>query len=55
MFNKLCKQFNGVTMGSSVGPALGNIFISSFENKWLKDCPHGLNDDIEKEKENGLF
>ena len=22
---------------------LANIFMCSFENKWLKDCPHGLN------------
>ena len=33
---------DGVAMGSSLGPALPNIFLSSFENKWLKDCPHGL-------------
>ena len=29
-------------MGSPLGLALANIFMCSFENKWLKDCPHGL-------------
>ena len=30
-------------MGSPLGPALANIFMCNFENKWLKDCPHSLN------------
>ena len=25
-----------------MGPALANTFKCSFENKWLKDYPHGL-------------
>ena len=29
-------------MGSSLGPALVNIFMCCFENKQLKDCPHTL-------------
>ena len=29
-------------MGSSLGPALANIFMCSFENIWLKDCSHSL-------------
>ena len=29
-------------MGSPLGPPLANIFKCSFENKWLKYCPHGL-------------
>ena len=29
-------------MGSPLGPALANIFMCNFENKWLKDCPHSL-------------
>ena len=29
-------------MGSPVGPGLANIFMCSFENKWLKDCSHSL-------------
>ena len=28
-------------MGSPLGPALANIFMCSFESKWLRDC---LND-----------
>ena len=41
MFNKkFYKQNDGVAMGSPLGSALANIFLSNFENKWLKDCPH---------------
>ena len=29
-------------MESPLVPALGNIFMCSFENKWLKDCRHSL-------------
>ena len=29
-------------MGSPLVPALANIFMCSFENKWFKDCPHSL-------------
>ena len=29
-------------MGSLLRPALANISMCSFENKWLKDCPHSL-------------
>ena len=25
-----------------LGPALANIFMCNFENKWLRDCPHSL-------------
>ena len=38
--NKFYKQIDGVAMESPLGPALANIFLSNFENKWLKDCPH---------------
>ena len=40
--NKFYKQIDGVYMGSPLGPALTNIFMCSFENKWFKDCPHSL-------------
>ena len=40
--NKFYKQIDGVTMGSPLGPALASIFMYSFGNKWLKDCPHSL-------------
>ena len=40
--NKFYKQIDGVAMGSHIGPALADNFMYSFENKWLKDCPHSL-------------
>ena len=41
MFNKkYYKQVDGVAMGSPLGPALANIFMCSFESKWLRDCPN---------------
>ena len=38
--NKYYKQLDGVAMGSPLGPALANIFMCSFESKWLRDCPN---------------
>ena len=40
--NKFYNQIDSVVMGSPLGPALANIFMCSFENKWLKDCPNFL-------------
>ena len=40
--NKFYKQIDGVAMGSPLGPALANIFMCNFENKWLKNCPDSL-------------
>ena len=33
--NKYNKQVDGVAMGSPLDPALANIFMYSFESKWL--------------------
>ena len=38
--NKYYKQVDGVAMRSPLGPALANIFMGSFESKWLCDCPN---------------
>ena len=38
--NKYHKQVDGVAIGSPLGPALANIFMCSFESKWLRDCPN---------------
>ena len=39
---KFYKQIDGVAMGSPSDAALANIFMCSFENKWLQDSPHSL-------------
>ena len=38
--NKYYKQVDGTAMGSPLGSALANIFMRSFESKWLRDCPN---------------
>ena len=38
--NKYYKQVDGAAMGSPLGPDLANIFICSFESKWLRNCPN---------------
>ena len=38
--NKYCKQVDGVAVKSPLDPALANIFMCSFETKWLRDCPN---------------
>ena len=40
--NKFYKQIDDVPMWSPLGSALANIFMCSFKNKLLKDCPHSL-------------
>ena len=40
--NKFYQQIDGVATGYALGPALANIFMCSFENKWPKDCPLDL-------------
>ena len=37
-----CNLLDDVAMGSPLGPTLDNIFKYSFENKWLKECPHSV-------------
>ena len=37
--NKYAKQVDGVAIASPLGSALTNIFVCSFERKWLQDCP----------------
>ena len=41
-FRKLVAKGNGVAMGSPLDTSPAEIFMCSFENKWLKDCPRGL-------------
>ena len=38
--NKYYKQVDGAAIGSPLGPAVANIFMCSFESKWLRDCPN---------------
>ena len=40
--NKYYEQVDGVAMGYPSGPALANIFMCSFESKWLRDCPNNF-------------
>ena len=39
IFNELlCKQIDGVAMGSPLGPTLANAFPCFYEKKWLEQC-----------------
>ena len=38
----LYKQKDGVAMGSLLGPAMANVFLSFYEIKWLEQCPKEL-------------
>ena len=38
--NKYYNKVDGVAMGSPLGPVLANIFMCSFESKWLRGCPN---------------
>ena len=43
MFNGLFyKQNDGVAMGSPLGPALPNSYLSYHEKNWLNNCPQGF-------------
>ena len=53
--NKFYKQVDGIALGSPLGPALAYILMCSFENKWLKDCPHGLKPVFYRRYVNDIF
>ena len=36
---KIYKQLNGLAMGSALSPVIANIFLNSFEAKYLTECP----------------
>ena len=36
--SKICKQTDGVAMGSPLGPSLANVFLCFHEQVWLNDC-----------------
>ena len=42
LLNKYYKQVDGVATGSPLGPALANIFMCSFESKWLRNCANNF-------------
>ena len=35
----LCKQIDGVAMGSPLGPTLANAFLCHYKKEWLDNCP----------------
>ena len=38
VFNHIyCKQFEGVAMGSLLGPTFANLFLVYYEHKWLEN------------------
>ena len=53
--NKLYKQIDGAAMESPLVPALANIFMCNFENKWLKDCPHSFKPAFNRRYVDGVF
>ena len=53
--NKFCRQLNGVAIEFPLGPALANIFMCNFENKWLRDYPLGLKPVFYKCYVDGIF
>ena len=41
--NRYYKQLNIAVMRDPLGPVLANIFICSFESRWLRNCPNDFN------------
>ena len=37
--NYFINKFDGVAMGSPLGPTLANAFLCYYEKKWLDNCP----------------
>ena len=37
--DQLCRQIDGVAMGSPLGPIFADIFMSAHESKWLEKFP----------------
>ena len=35
----MCRQINGVAVGSPLGPILPNAFLYHFEKQWFSECP----------------
>ena len=42
-------------MGPPLGPDLANIFMCSFESKWLRDCPNDLKPVFYRGYVDGIF
>ena len=36
---QFCKQHDGVSMGTPIGPTLTNAFLCHHEKNWLQNCP----------------
>ena len=53
--NKYYKQVHGVALGSPLGPALANIFMCSFESKWLRDCPNDFKPEFYRRYVDDIF
>ena len=55
-FNKKCyKQVHGVAIGSPLGLALTNIFMYSFQSRWVQDCPNVFRPVFYKRYANVIF
>ena len=56
IFNsKYYKQVDGVAMGSPLGPVIADIFMCSFESKWLPDCPNDFKPVFYRRYVNDIF
>ena len=56
IFNEqLYKQFDGVAMGSPLGPTLANAFLVHFEKNWLQNCPSNFKPHYYRRYVGGIF